>query len=165
MQLFFSGGQTSGPEKPSEAQHLRDVYQKAIKELIPEEIGTPIVLLEEGACDTWDNAEKSLALIKEDRDLQNRKLVLFSHLGRLPRIQSIYTKLGIHDADTSSVEEVFWKYVPNGRPFVLRHMFSREIFSKMLMEIPLYILTQFEWGREWIRSKTQKRILETEGGR
>lgn len=140
----------------SEALSMRKIFFKYICERYPTLDTTELesrVILERESYDTEDNAQKVSAIRGISKSFH---FTLLSSLSHLPRIRSIYSRLGFHNISTISAERLFYE---NRIRSYCEYIFSYGILRAALFEIPLYILTQFVSGRKWIRSKTIKRTV------
>lgn len=140
----------------SEAVSMRKIFLKYILEKYPafdiKELESRIIL-ERNSYDTEDNAQKVVAIIGIK---QSFHFTLLSSLSHLPRIRSIYSRLGFRNITTVSAERLFYE---NRIKSYCEYLISYDILRTALFEIPLYVLTQFVSGRKWIRRETIKRIF------
>jgi len=138
----------------SEALSMRTIFLKHIFDAYPaidtRELETRIIL-ERDSYDTEDNAQKVVAIIGIEKIFH---FTLLSSLSHLPRIRSIYFRLGFRNITTISAERLFYE---NRIKSYFWYIISYDILRAAFLEIPLYILTQFVFGRKLIRSKTIKR--------
>ena len=115
------------------------------------------IFLEQESYDTESNAQKVLVLIGSPLKKTFTLLSSFSHL---PRIKSIYSRLGFTGVNTLSAEGLFFgSKTQKHRDFIFDYVTSYHVIRSAMLEIPLYFLTQFPLGRKWIHSKTKTRIL------
>ncbi len=158
--IIFSGGKTAGKEKPSEAADMKAVFLRRVQLLLEdwfnkEELEKKISL-EEDSCDTEENAERVGHIESVGKDTSLRLLSSASHL---PRIWSIYKRLGFQNISTISAEWIFWDtHKRRYQDYIKKYLPSKPVLRAGLFEVPLFFLTQFKKGREFIRSKTEGRI-------
>lgn len=157
--IIFSWGKTGWPDLPSEAASMRTIFLKGIHMFVPKHDTRSLekyILLEESSYDTESNAQSVLRILWISK---KSHLTLLSSLSHLPRIESIYSRLGFRSIQTISAEWIFydsnfWLY----KVYILQYLSSYANIRTAWIELSLYILTQFVLGRRWIRSKTQWRI-------
>lgn len=158
--IVFSWGKTAGQQNPSEAENMQQIFIARIKLLVPnldiDELNTRI-FLEKSSCDTEANASEVKSKLWTDET--DSTFTLLSSLSHLPRVYSIYKRIWFSQIKTVSAEWIFYKtWKEQYRKYFRRYMASKNAIRASILEIPLFFLTQFEWWRKWIRSKTQSRI-------
>lgn len=159
--IIFSWGRTSWPMNPSEAESMRDIFLNKMILSFPLLDALKLqkkILLEQESYDTESNAQKVLLLVGSPLKKTFTLLSSFSHL---PRIKSIYSRLGFTHVTTLSAEGLFFgTNIVKHQDFIFRYIISYHVIRSAIIEVPLYFLTQFVFWRRWIHSKTKTRISD-----
>lgn len=150
--VIFTGGKTLWESEVSEAQEMQELFDHKFPH---HELK---ILLEEEACDTEDNAEKTIHLLQETFSTYPKEILLLSDTSHLPRAWWAFERRGV---DVKRIMSEYWlaKRSPHHKKYLQKLLVSSEFLKQTFMLEPLlHILTLFENGRKFIRTKTQNRI-------
>lgn len=155
--IIFSWWKTGGKDNPSEAENMQSTFLARLRIILPElNIATFInqkIRLEEASCDTEENVQRIW-----EYSLQWNSITALSSASHKRRIIDTYKRYGI-DTNFVSAERLFEiSDRPYYKTYIQKYKKSLSIRKAAVIEVPLYILSKFQWWRDWIRSHTSSRI-------
>jgi uncharacterized SAM-binding protein YcdF (DUF218 family) len=153
--IVFSWGKTSGSKLPSEAENMQEYFISKYPEFI--KYGWQI-LVEKEACDTEDNAEKTIRLLQKDIKWEISGILLLTDTTHVLRAWWAFERRGVN-VSRITTESLLSKRSRHHVRYLQKLILSPAFLKQSLILEPLlHALTLLQTGRDFIRSKTQTRI-------